>query len=593
MDRCPLLPVSAAATAKTAPGGPVSIPAEKAHCRRSRSRSRTSWAITLGLSGAAIFLLYLSRAPTVSPPTDLQTAQYSNNTDHDRLFQSIMARMRHATHLSASYCKSSVPTRSTYSPPSSLLKSTHRLKLKKVLVFARHGDRSPQNVLRDDIQSNVTWTCDSAEYTYIHDSAASSSPSSSSSSHRHHDRPLVAKRVNHINSKAAWHPRMWQGTCAQSELTARGRHMHIEFGRALRDVYIDRLGLKHEKAFLAGVRVRATDVGRTLRSAQAVVEGMYPGVKAEKDAFSEGGERKVNIYTLPTEIDPLHSNKLDTQCPRLARIGSTIKSHPLWNTFLRESLHVRALVTAIAPLKSPPSLLLDAQQDAAGKKGVPSVTENLMCRTCWSKPMPCMSGTEVKARFVAHVVEEQRYTVAQAEQVAVRVLAPMMLSAAAGKDEDQICLDAATIESLAQFKAFDFYMRNNWFPNRFARDQIRLELGPLLRETLSVLTSPLSPKLSLFLTHDGTLSGLLGALRVAPEHHSWPAYRSNVVVEVWESKAGSEVVRVLRDGEPVRLDDELSPPCALGDGSCPLQTFIQDLRDRSVEDWEGACLEEE
>jgi hypothetical protein len=134
-------------------------------------------------------------------------------------------------HQNSTYCKAQVPQTSTYQKPHP------RAKLKQLFVFARHGDRSPQNVLLDDTQGQVTWNCDSVEYLYLHDRTSSSAEQSNRSSKS----PIfVSQLVARKDTKlphASWQPRIWNGTCALAELTARGRSMFLDFGKSFRELY--------------------------------------------------------------------------------------------------------------------------------------------------------------------------------------------------------------------------------------------------------------------------------------------------------------------------------------------------------------------
>ncbi|KNE66526.1 hypothetical protein AMAG_11656 [Allomyces macrogynus ATCC 38327] len=187
-------------------------------------------------------------------------------------------------------------------------------------------------------------------------------------------------------------------------------------------------------------------------------------------------------------------------------------------------------------------------------KGSPEQIENLMCRWCWNKPQPCVSG--------------------------------------AG------CLSESAVDDGWLVKSLDYWYCNNYFPNRVQPGIVPLEMGPLFREMLAIVDGENKVKLHVFLAHGGTLSGMLGALRAAPEQHQWPPYRSNLIIEVWlgvENGVSRKYVRILYDGRPLVTDPELSsdkPWCQL-DGehgeTCALDLFRVYLYAHSVDKRDEAC----
>ncbi|KAI9224440.1 histidine phosphatase superfamily [Blastocladiella britannica] len=523
----------------------------------SAGRGRRRFAVAL-FGTFALFIVALPIALRHKITFSLTFANKHEEAD----FHRILGRMRNATSRYG-YCAAATPRRTTYP---ALSPSLAGARLVQVQVLARHGDRAPQNVMRDDVDSGVDWQCKSSQYAFLgptNDDGHDDNGGDPTSPDR-----LVAKRVSHIRTSGRDRPRMWGGSCVPSELTEHGRAQLTELGADLRDVYVEMLGLLPKNFTSSDIRVRATDVSRTLASAHALADGFLTSPThrqaTNNNNNNEAAYRQVNVYTMPEAIDPLHSNKLDLTCPRLKQLQSQLPASPMWPVFLAHSAPTSGLVQALAPLKfeKPP---------AAGKKGVPSVTENLMCRRCWSKPLPCIDT---------------------ADHLAI-----------AATGSPAMCLSETTLDAAYLYKSFDFYYRNNYWANRMGRETIRLEMGPLLREMLATL--PRSdrdlkhvPQFIAYLTHDGTFSGLLGALRAAPEHHIWPSYRANIAVEVWElpPEAGSRYrVRVLLDGQPLKLDRELIGDfaCAsLGDGSCDLHDLRAFFEANSAPDWEMACAEE-
>ncbi|KAJ3375344.1 Acid phosphatase-like protein 2 [Allomyces arbusculus] len=503
-----------------------------------------------------------------------------------RYFDRVMRAMQ--SHPSSrTYCSASTPTPPTYTRPT--VPGVSGLTLVKAVLVARHGDRAPQNMMRDDVAGNVTWNCNNVEYMFLHD--ASPPPAEETNADLE---VLVSKKVTKISEKP-WMPRMWAGTCALADLTAKGRAMFVDFGYQMREIYgtySGCLGLLDQLGFLSAMlnpdelNVHATAISRTIHSAQSFLQGLYP-------SGTHPTSRHVTIRTRPIDVDPLHSNKLHVQCERLARLHALSKQTPLWAHFMERSAANRARIEALAPLKASKSTT-SAKALVESLKGVPAVIENLWCRRCWEKPLPCLPRDEARASL---------------SRVATIAGVPADLD---NGGESDTCLQESAVDQAWLDKSFDFWYRNNYFPNRHRHDIVRLEMGPFLRDVLGALPTPnggkVETKLHVFLSHDGTLSGLLGALRAAPGHHTWPSYRSNVVVEVWAGKdqvtgMPREFVRILHDGRPLVTDPDMAragedeegeaPWCRFGGEHgdvCPLEKFRGFLESHSVEEWEEACL---
>ncbi|KNE65420.1 hypothetical protein AMAG_11050 [Allomyces macrogynus ATCC 38327] len=573
----PLLPLNAAE--KDRPSSRRSMP----------SRRVLIIAVMAVLGTAAVVLTFRSRVAvrSVDPvlveytaaaaaPSIASADSIAHTEKTKQYFDRVMRAMQ--THPSSrTYCSADTPTPPTYTHPKVPGKSG--LTLIKAVLVARHGDRAPQNMLRDDVAGNVTWNCNNVEYMFLHDASPPTAEETNADLE-----VLVSKKVTKISEKP-WMPRMWAGTCALADLTAKGRTMFVDFGHQMREIYVEQLGFLSAMLNPDELNVHATAISRTIHSAQSLLQGLYP-------RGTHPTNRHVTIRTRPIDVDPLHSNKLHVQCERLARLHALSKQTPLWAHFMERSAANRARIEALAPLKAAKSTT-STKALAESLKGVPAVIENLWCRRCWSKPLPCLPRDEARASL---------------SRVATIAGVPADLDDDGG--EPDTCLQESTVDQAWLDKSFDFWYRNNYFPNQHRHDIVRLEMGPFLRDMLGALPTPnggkVETKLHVFLSHDGTLSGLLGALRAAPGHHTWPSYRSNVVVEVWagtDDATGKprEFVRILHDGRPLVTDPDMAgadegenaPWCRFGGEHgdlCPLETFRGFLESHSVEEWEEACL---
>ncbi|KAJ3375429.1 hypothetical protein GGF31_004547 [Allomyces arbusculus] len=249
------------------------------------------------------------------------------------------------------YCNASIPTITNYSVPS--ISGVCSLRLENLLLFARHGDRSPIHPLFDDLKNNVTWNCDANESMTLVDSK------------------LAATKVTEALSES-WAPRQYLGTCTLGDLTAKGRAMHVEFGQNLREIYVDCLGFLSRKMMPNELPWRSTDMSRTVASAQSLLDGLYP------HGTYHHGER-ITIRTRPYEIDLLHSSGLDKVCPKLAQLKSLAKKDPMLAQIMSATASARQQIVTLAP----------EMEVADTSKGAPEQIENLMCRRCWGKEQPC------------------------------------------------------------------------------------------------------------------------------------------------------------------------------------------------------------
>ncbi|KNE66528.1 hypothetical protein AMAG_11659 [Allomyces macrogynus ATCC 38327] len=346
-----------------------------------------------------------------------------------------------------------------------------------------------------------------------------------------------------------WAPRTFKGTCALGDLTAKGRAMHVDFGQQMRAIYVEHLGLLSRRLAPNELHLRSTDTGRTMSSSLSFLDGLYPHGTHHRN-------QRVAIRTLSHPVDTMNLYGIEQQCPKLAQLKALAKDHPMWEQIMNATATSRVQVATIAPEDG-----VEPVVDAS-KLGVPAQIDSLMCRRCWGKPQPCAPG--------------------------------------AG------CMPEATVDDGWLVKSLTYWYRDNYFPNRVQPEIVPLAVGPLFREILGILDGTTShrsnrkAKLHVFMGHDGTLSGMLGALRAAPEEHQWPAYRSNHIVEVWsgvEKGVRRKFVRILINGRPLVTDpdlvgDERRPWCRFGGEygeTCPLDAFIAFLQEHSVEEWSEAC----
>lgn len=124
-----------------------------------------------------------------------------------------------------------LPVNGTYCGAPTLSAPSYRpltgYNLSKLVVVHRHGDRSPVNVIPDDVR--MTWDCKSmVEYSFLQDEPHANGWNM--------QKALVGRKVVRIENEI-WKPKMWGGSCLQAELTTKGREHLIDFGSNIRQIY--------------------------------------------------------------------------------------------------------------------------------------------------------------------------------------------------------------------------------------------------------------------------------------------------------------------------------------------------------------------
>jgi len=99
------------------------------------------------------------------------------------------------------------------------------------------------------------------------------------------------------------------------QLTPTGKMMHFKLGQWLRERYS---GFLSEKYIPDEIKVRSTDIDRTLMSAMSNLAGLYPPVGDE--VWNEGlAWQPIPVHTVPIQEDILLSDR-PTGCPRLEEL---------------------------------------------------------------------------------------------------------------------------------------------------------------------------------------------------------------------------------------------------------------------------------
>ncbi|KAG7446831.1 phosphoglycerate mutase-like protein [Guyanagaster necrorhizus] len=141
------------------------------------------------------------------------------------------------------------------------------LKLEQVHVYVRHGERSPVGVRLSDPPASIPhhWMLCTKARRYQASVVTGSLEEQTLS---------TRKLVERSDGSSA------EGECLLGELTDIGRKSTYNYGAALRQIYIDKLGFLPNYLQTEGLTYfRSTNMPRTIESLQQIIHGLYPTEK--------------------------------------------------------------------------------------------------------------------------------------------------------------------------------------------------------------------------------------------------------------------------------------------------------------------------
>ncbi|EJD54828.1 phosphoglycerate mutase-like protein [Auricularia subglabra TFB-10046 SS5] len=156
------------------------------------------------------------------------------------------------------------------------------LELQQVHVYVRHGERTPVGTRMEAPPASIPphWLmCKTARAfkASVHDSTDAQTVFKSLAAAEHPgEKILPVKRLVERNDGT-----VVEGECMLGELTDIGRRSTLQYGQALRSLYIDRLGFLPDTLDVERdlVYFRSTNMPRTIESLQHVIQGIYPAGK--------------------------------------------------------------------------------------------------------------------------------------------------------------------------------------------------------------------------------------------------------------------------------------------------------------------------
>lgn len=194
--------------------------------------------------------------------------------------------------------------------PSFVSNAKPGLELRKVQVITRHGDRTPVNFINSKIE-NVVWDCNlNMQYSQSNQSD-----------------PKFPKRV--FQKVYVPNQEILRGNCLFGQLTERGAQQHRTLGANFRQLYVEKYKFLSSSLDSSQIRLRSTDIERTLLSAYNFIEGLYPS-----SAFSKSSV--LPMETVDNAVDFMWPNA--QLCPGLNRVWSQVKKSSQFMSYYNQTL---------------------------------------------------------------------------------------------------------------------------------------------------------------------------------------------------------------------------------------------------------------
>ncbi|KAJ2783210.1 hypothetical protein H4R18_001811 [Coemansia javaensis] len=395
--------------------------------------------------------------------------------------------------------------------------------LELVQAVVRHGDRTPVNYIAPRA-GDEPWACDAVENTYLH---AAGEPAQNTTGAF---RQVIA--VPEWNRQFGFENQIWRGSCEEGELTDRGKSQHHALGSQLRQVYVDKLKyLPAELSSTDAVYLRTTHIWRTKNSAESFLAGLWPRRSIAPDTA-------IPLHTYPKRIETMYGNY--DACPRLNSLLSEITATDGYQRFLKDQGPLMArLAHTFGVSGSHWEGSWDGYFDA------------LHARKCHGMKLPC---------------------------------APSQNGTATAE-----CATADDVAQVARNANYEWAYKYRDGPQ--AGVLTRLTIGSFVGTLRDQLQARIAGKtgalkLALYSGHDSTVWPLLAVLGADNHSTLWPPYTSNLVFELWKKQDGRRVVRVIFNGQTLRLS-ESAKWCDMD--ACPVDTFFARINQFIPTDIAGEC----
>jgi len=356
------------------------------------------------------------------------------------------------------YCQAGRPSLKNY-------KSIDGFTLKSVQIVTRHGDRTPITVVKNN--EDVTWQCNAPnEYVSV------SEPNSDLTYLEFIDSETDPDFINPFIKKT-----LWKGSCFPGQLTQKGSEQHVQLGKALREIYVDKLKFIDEQS-LSDLYVRSTNVLRTQLSVRSLLKGLMPN-----------RTEAITIHTVPKEIETFQINS--KACPILKDIEEKLKNEDPWKEYIQRNLLLTKTLDQYLGYS------LNKNNEKNENYGYEYYVDTYLARACHNMELPCIEGncdynTEMITQINNNGDFEYEFLYSKGEN------SKKYLTAGIGYALKEIIRN---MEKVIGGKPFS---RNN----------------------------SNVPTFYIYSAHDDSVGPIMGALGIEPME--WPPYASNLIFELWK-----------------------------------------------------------
>ncbi|KAJ1668168.1 hypothetical protein EV178_000829 [Coemansia sp. RSA 1646] len=330
------------------------------------------------------------------------------------------------------------------------------------------------------------------------------------------------------NGKYGYANKAWAGSCDEGQLTDKGIRQHLDLGARLRNVYVEKLGfLPYWLSDVNQVYARTTSVWRTKNSAESLLNGLWPYRNIDPSML-------IPLHTYPESIETMYDNP--EACPALSTLASQITHSSEFGAFYQSQAALMA--------KMDKALRLDASSSLSST-GWSGYVDVLLARQCHNVELPCSA--------------------------------------------DGVCATEDDIKQVMRNGHFElaFLARDHPLSPQYARLYIGSLLGSMRDQMQYFIAGKAgSLKFALYSGHDNTIIPILGALKASNRDALWPAYAANLAFELWKKKDGSRVIRVMLNGQVLKLQKGFQW-CDMN--ACPIDKFVEYLNNYIPSDITTQC----
>lgn len=416
-----------------------------------------------------------------------------------------------------------------------------------VTSFQRHAKRTPDNLVprNEHLFNPDGWDCSSLDIW----SSARTHPSSGGG-----DGVVDAAAVNTQTDIPPCHPmaqRLWSGSCAAGQLTAGGLEDALQHGKDFWSVYgPDGPASLLSEVTADEVTVRTSPSARTAQVAGAFLHGM--GFRS-KGAFP--------IHIQPEALDGIVPSY---SCSYGSKLRSAIENNDEWKEHLKNHTGVFEALNDVFET---------TRHQSSWNSWIDHSFDTLTARTCHDHPLPNnpINGRRVDWPLALKVFEmgdwEYNYIWNRAEQ-----------------SNEYVKYQAAVLVDELQRDLVDVRQRLSGavgaFDGIYHEVRHQREVG--------------GTRMKLFIGHDGTIVRLLKTLAQSGQIR-WPALGSEIVFEIWRSRAAEATglyARIFSYGRLLKTDESLlsgSEAMAAEAGWTPLDKVIAYLESRVPKDLAKRC----